>query len=160
MEMDTGVFRSIQSGQRSTCILSSTHTLWPSSTAEPCCGRFSLWNWSSYFPHNARWKWKTYASRTLSVSERNYAQLEKETLSLIYGIKKFHWYLYGRNFNLITDHKPLTAILGPKKGIPSLAAARLQRWAILLSAYNCDIIFKPTQAHSNADGLSRLMLPE
>ena len=81
-------------------------------------------------------------------------------LSLTYGVKKFHQYLYGRKFNLITDHKPLTAILGPKKGIPSLAAARLQRWAILLSAYNYDIIFKPTQAHSNADGLSRLPLPE
>ena len=64
-----------------------------------------------------------------------------------------------RKFNIITDHKPLTAILGPKKGIPSLAAARL-RWAILLSAYNYDIVFKPTQADYNTDGLLRLPLPE
>ena len=49
-------------------------------------------------------------------------------------------------------------ILGPKKGIPSLAAARLQRWAILLSAYNYEIEFKSTHEHSNADGLSRLPL--
>lgn len=74
-------------------------------------------------------------------------------------MKKFHQYLYGRKFNLITDHKPLTAILGPKKGIPSLAAARLQRWAVHLSAYQYEIIFKPTEAHANADGLSRLPLP-
>ena len=100
-----------------------------------------------------------FASRTLTTIEKNYAQLEKEALSLIFGVKKFHQYLYGRKFNLITDHKPLTAILGPKKGIPSLAAARLQRWAILLSAYDYEIVFKPTLTHSNADGLSRLPLP-
>ena len=81
-----------------------------------------------------------------------YAQLEKEALSLVYGVKKFHQYLYGQHFTLVTDHKPLTAILGSKKGVPSLAAARLQRWALLLSQ------FKPTQSHGNADGLSRLPL--
>ena len=86
-----------------------------------------------------------FASRTLSNSERNYAQIEREALSLIFGVKRFHSYLYGRT----TDHKPLTAILGPKQGIPPLAAARLQRWAILLSAYTYDIEFKPTTAHSN-----------
>ena len=100
-----------------------------------------------------------FASRTLSTSERNYAQLEKEALSLIFGVKKFHQYLYGRRFTLITDHKPLTAILGAKKGIPSLAAARLQRWAVLLSAYQYEIRFKSTFDHANADGLSRLPLP-
>ena len=50
-------------------------------------------------------------------------------------------------------------ILGPKTGIPSLAAARLQRWAIVLSAYQYDIEFKRTEAHGNADGLSWLRLP-
>ena len=94
----------------------------------------------------------------LTTSEKNYAQLEKEALSLVFGVKKFHQYLYGRRFTLITDHKPLTTILGPKKGIPSLAAARLQRWAVILSAYEYDIKYKSTHAHSNADGLSRLPL--
>ena len=87
-----------------------------------------------------------FASRTLQPSERNYAQL------------KFHQYLFGRKFTLITDHKPLLAVLGQKKGIPSLAAARLQRWAVLLSAYNYQLEFKPTGLHCNADGLSRLPL--
>ena len=100
-----------------------------------------------------------FASRTLTPSERNYAQLEKEALSLIFGVKKFHRFLYGRKFILITDHRPLVTILGPKKGIPSLAAARLQRWAVLLSAYKYDIRYKATSDHSNADGLSRLPLP-
>ena len=99
-----------------------------------------------------------FASRTLSKSEQNYAQVEKEALSLIFGIKRFHTYLYGRPFTIITDHKPLATILGPKKCIPPLAAARLQRWAILLSAYRYDIEFRPTKAHANVDGLSRLPL--
>ena len=84
--------------------------------------------------------------------------VEKEALSLIYGVIHFHTYLYGRKFLLITDHKPLTTILGPKKGIPPLAAARLQRWAWILSAYSYGIEFRLTGEHCNADGLSRLPL--
>ena len=99
-----------------------------------------------------------FASRTLHASERNYAQLEKEALSLVFGVKRFHQYLYGRKFTLLTDHQPLTTILSPRKGIPPLAAARLQRWALLLSAYDYVICYKSTREHSNADGLSRLPL--
>ena len=71
-------------------------------------------------------------------------------------MKKFHAYLYGCEFTLVTDHKPLTEILGPKKGIPPLATARLQRWALLLSAHKYQVEFRPTEKHANADGLSRL----
>ena len=53
---------------------------------------------------------------------RRTTQIDKEALALIYGVRKFHNYLYGRKFTLVTDHKPLTSILGPKKGVPSVAA--------------------------------------
>ena len=99
-----------------------------------------------------------FASRTLSKSEVNYSQIEKEGLSIIFGVKKFNQYLCGREFTLITDHKPLTAIFESQKGIPLIAAARLQRWAILLSTYHYNIIFRSTKVHGNADGLSRLPL--
>ena len=99
-----------------------------------------------------------YASRTLTKSERNYAQVEKEALSLVFGVRKFHQYLYDRQFTILTDHKPLKTILGPKNNIPPLAAARMQRWALLLSAYVYDIHFRPTGSHGNANWLSRLPL--
>ena len=97
-----------------------------------------------------------YALRTLSKSERNYSQIEKEVLSIIFGVKKFHQYLYGRKFLLVMDHKSLTTVLGPKSGILTLAAARLQRWALLLAAYQYDIEYRLTEKHANADCLSRL----
>jgi len=67
--------------------------------------------------------------------------VEKEALAIIFGIKKFHQYIYGRKFKLVTDHKPLTTILSPKVGLPALAAAWIQRWVIMLSAYQYDIEF-------------------
>lgn len=50
----------------------------------------------------------------------------------------------------------MTTIFGPKNGIPSLAVARLQRWAMLLAGYFFIIVYRSTEAHANADGLSRL----
>ena len=101
-----------------------------------------------------------FASRSLSAAERKYAHLDKEGLAIIFGVKKFHQYLFGRQFTICSDHKPLQHIFSESKPIPALASARIQRWALTLSAYNYRIQYKPGSANSNADVLSRLPLPE
>lgn len=58
--------------------------------------------------HDGKDRPMAFASRTLSPSECKYSQLEKEALALIFGIKRFHMYLYGHKFSLMTDHKSLT----------------------------------------------------
>jgi transposase InsO family protein len=101
-----------------------------------------------------------FASKTLTDVEIKYSQIEKEGLSIIFGVKKFHKYLAGRSFELITDHRPLLSIFNPAKGIPTTTANRLQRWAIFLMGYNYVIHFKPTEHHANADALSRLPIQD
>nr|XP_055048287.1 uncharacterized protein K02A2.6-like [Misgurnus anguillicaudatus] len=101
-----------------------------------------------------------FASRSLSKAEANYAQIEREALSIVFGVRKFYQYIFGRKFTLLTDHRPLTAIFGPHHGIPTLAASRMQRWALLLSAHTYDIKYRKSELHGNADGLSRLPLAE
>ncbi|CAB4022196.1 Hypothetical predicted protein, partial [Paramuricea clavata] len=99
-----------------------------------------------------------FASRSLSKVERNYAQIDKEALATVWGVKKFHNYLFGRNFTLLTDHEPLTSIFHPSKSLPAVTAARLQRYALFLAGFDYTIRYKNTKLHGKADGLSRLPL--
>ena len=96
-----------------------------------------------------------FASRTLSKAERNYSQIEIKSLTIILGVKKFHQYVYGRPFQIVTGHKPLPGLLHEHKNIPSMAASRIQRWAIILSTYNYELIFKSGRKHRDADSMSR-----
>lgn len=85
-----------------------------------------------------------------------YVTCVSSSLAIVFALKKFHKYLYGRKFILLTDHQPLQFIFGKNKGIPTSAAARITRWAVTLSGYQYDIQYKKGTSISNADGLFRL----
>lgn len=94
-----------------------------------------------------------YASKKLSDVEKRYAQTEKEALALVWAVERFHYYLYGRSFELVTDHKPLETIFGPT----SKPCARIERWVIRLQTYECKVIYRPGKSNI-ADPLSRLVV--
>lgn len=95
-----------------------------------------------------------FASRVLNKKEFNYSQVEKEALAVKFGVEKFYQYLFGQKFIIETDMKALLTIFGSKKGIPTMVASRLQRWATLLSGFNFEIqCVKPNKNIS--DCLSR-----
>lgn len=91
-----------------------------------------------------------YASRTLNNSEQNYSTTEKELLAIVWSVKHFRPYLYGRKFTIVTDHKPLTWLFNCKD-----PGSKLVRWRLKLAEYDYKIIHKPGKINSNADALSR-----
>lgn len=99
-----------------------------------------------------------FASSTLSPAEKNYSQPQREALSIIFALKKFYKYIYGKKFTILSDAQSLRDIFNPKKGISPVAAARLQRWAIYLSMYDYEIKHKSGSKMGNVDALSRLPL--
>ena len=64
-----------------------------------------------------------FASSTLTKSKQNYAQLEHEGLACVFGVRKFHAYLLGHSFQLITDHQPLLTLLSEHKPMSPQASA-------------------------------------
>lgn len=97
----------------------------------------------------------SYASRTLNPAERNYSTIEKELLAIVWAVRYYRPYLYGRTFTIYTDHKPLTYLFNVKD--PS---SRLLRWRLKLEAYSYTIKYKPGKKNNNADALSRAFNPE
>ena len=95
-----------------------------------------------------------YASRTLTAVERRYSQTEREALAVVWGCEKFHLYLYGTTFDLLSDHKPLEVIYSPTSKPP----ARIERWGLRLQPYTFRLQYSPG-ATNPADMLSRLPLP-
>lgn len=99
-------------------------------------------------------------SQSLSLTERKYSQLEKEGLTIIFGVKKFHDYVFSRKFSIFSDHRPRQQLFSECCSLSPLASACIQRWALTLTVYEYTISYKKGEQHSNADALSRLSLPE
>jgi len=95
-----------------------------------------------------------YASRKLSRAERNYAVVERECLAIVWAVSKFYRYLYGRQFVLQTDHRPLIYLDRAK-----LSNARVTRWALALQPFKYRTESIKGSDNVGADYLSRVDHP-
>ena len=95
-------------------------------------------------------------SRSLLPVEKQYSQIEKEALGIIFAVTKFHRYQHGRRFIQQTDHKPLITIFWSKNGLPVYMKYRLLRWGTILLNYNFKIEFLTSKNICHVDSLSRL----
>ena len=93
-----------------------------------------------------------YASHTLTKSERQYSVIQRECLAAVYGMKQFRNYLLGRSFKLVTDHAPLQW-LSAQEGL-------LCCWSLAIQEYDFSIVYRKGSLNTNADALSRCVLPE
>jgi len=91
-----------------------------------------------------------YASRKLLDREVNYATIERECLAIVWAIDKFRVYLYGKEFILQTDQKPLSYLFSMKN-----SNGRLMRWALALQCYSFSIEYIRDKDNVGADLLSR-----
>ncbi|XP_069971005.1 uncharacterized protein [Penaeus vannamei] len=96
-----------------------------------------------------------YASRKLLDREKNYATIEKECLSIVWAIHKFKLYLYGKEFIIQTDQRPLVYLRNMKN-----TNGRLMRWALALQCYTYSIDYIKGSENVGADVLSRCPLNE
>ena len=93
-----------------------------------------------------------FASKTLTDMETRYSNIEHKCLSVVFGLEKFHTYIYGRHITVFNDHKPLEMIT---KNPIQAAPPRLQRMLLQLQKHNYTLIYKPGKEMTLADRLSR-----
>lgn len=98
-----------------------------------------------------------FASRSLTATQKKWAQIEKETLAVVFGLERFHQYTYGRQVCIENDHKPLENIF--QKPL-SQAPKRIQNLVMRTHKYDFKFIFVPGTELKLADALSRAHLDE
>ena len=97
-----------------------------------------------------------FASRKLLARERNYSIIELELLAILYLVDKFRNYLWGNEFVIYCDHRPLSYLESKN----TIGNARLTRWALSLQPYRYRILHRPGRKNLDADFLSRLELED
>ena len=95
-------------------------------------------------------------SKVLTPAEQRYSNIEREALAIVAAVKYFHIFVAGRDFTIISDQQPLKFIFQTGKDLNSRVSARLQRWQLVLRAYDYNIIHKPGKEIFLPDTLSRL----
>jgi len=96
-----------------------------------------------------------YASRTLNEHELNNATIEKELLTIVWATKYFRSYLFGKSFEIFSNHKPLVWLNNIKE--PNM---KLQGWKIKLNEYDYQIKYLSGKENYVADALSRTKIEE
>lgn len=100
----------------------------------------------------------TYNSRCFTDTEKEYAQIEKEFIAILYACKKNHELIYGRKVIVHTDHLPLVSIM--KKEVSKITSARLKRIRMKLLCYRLEVKHVPGKNMHIADLLSRMYIEE
>lgn len=95
-----------------------------------------------------------YTSQHLDKTQTNWSTIEKEAYAIVHAVKTFYPYLYGRKFQVLTDHRPLQWLMSIKE-----PTGKLARWALCLQEFDIDISYRPGKANQNADCLSRIPVP-
>ena len=94
-------------------------------------------------------------SRKLSKAEIGYSQTQKEALAVVWCLKRLHKFLFNHKFTIVTDHQSLKFIFNENSSLSKGTSNMLQRWALLLSAYDYNIVHRAGKLIPQADFLSR-----
>lgn len=97
-----------------------------------------------------------YASKILNETQKNYAQLHREGLAVMFGLRKFYKYVYGRPITIVTDAQSIKEMFSPDKATPAVASARIQRWSVYLSQFDYRVEHRSSRFMTVPDALSRL----
>lgn len=101
--------------------------------------------------NNSKTRPVSYASKSLSKTEKNYSTLDKEALAIVWATERFEMYLRGLDFSILTDHKPLIHIFSES----SCPNKRQERWVLRMQSYRYSVEYVPGEVNI-ADPLSRL----
>ena len=93
----------------------------------------------------------SFASRKLSLAERNYTTIEREGLAMVYALQKFRHYLLGTHFKMFTNHSSLKYLVNKP-----MLGGRICRWLLLFQEYDFEIIVKLGRLNAGLDHMSRL----
>lgn len=92
-----------------------------------------------------------YASRKLSIVERNYTTTEWEALAMVYSLQKFRYYLLGAPFKFFTNHSTLKYLVNKQ-----VLEGRICRWLLLFQEFMFEVVVKPGRVNIYPDHLSCL----
>lgn len=101
---------------------------------------------------SGHWNPVAYYSQTTNGAERNYHSFELEMLAVVKAIERFHIYLYGLNFTMVTDCHALVYAVNKAHLKPCIA-----RWTLKLQNYKFSIKHRAGECMTHVDALSRII---